>query len=144
MNTADDERYIPLKQDGRDSVVTVASERTAGPEHVETAQMDSDALARLSDPALAARRERIAAQVKDRSRLTWMPASELMRHSSQRGADAISHGQERLHRAVREATVAGTSKVAQAVGERVRGLGAPRPVIGRPQQSEPVVTRQSI
>ena len=37
MNTADDERYIPLKQDGRDSVVTVASERTAGPEHVETA-----------------------------------------------------------------------------------------------------------
>jgi hypothetical protein len=38
MNTADDERYIPLKQDGRDSVVTVASERTAGPEHVETAQ----------------------------------------------------------------------------------------------------------
>ena len=58
MNTADDERYIPLKQDGRDSVVTVASERTAGPEHVETAQRDSDALARLSDPALAARRER--------------------------------------------------------------------------------------
>ena len=111
---------------------------------METAQRDSDALARLSDPALAARRERIAAQVKDRSRLTWMPASELMRHSSQRAADAISHGQERLHRAVRDATVAGTRKVAQAVGERVRELGTPRPVIGRPQQSEPVVTRQSI
>ena len=118
MNTGDDERYIPLERDGRDTVVTVASERKAEAEHVETAQMDSDALARLSDPALAARRERIAAQVKDRSRLTWMPASELMRHSSQRVADAISHGQERLHRAARDATVAGTRKVAQAVGVR--------------------------
>ncbi len=67
MNMGDDERYIPLKQDVWDAVVTVASGRTAEPEHVETAQMDSDALARLSDLALAARRERIAAQVKDRS-----------------------------------------------------------------------------
>ena len=144
MNAGDDERHIPLKHDGRDAVVTVALERTAEPEHVETAQMDSDALARLSDPALAARRERIAAQVKDRSRLTWMPASELMRHSSQRTADAISHGQERLHRAVRDGTVAGTRKVAQAVGEQVRRLGTPYPASGRPQQSEPTATRQGV
>jgi hypothetical protein len=30
MNTADDERYIPLKQDGRDSVVTVVRRSSDG------------------------------------------------------------------------------------------------------------------
>lgn len=88
---------------------------------------DADALARLSDPSLAARKERIAARVRDRSGMRWVPASELLRRGSERAGDALSRGQERVHRATREGVKAGVTRTASVAAARVAQLGRSRP-----------------
>lgn len=90
-------------------------------------QSDPDALARLSDPSLDGRRDRIAARVKDRSGLQWVPAGELLRRGTQHAGDAVARGQEHLHRTVRDRTVAGVGRAASVAAKRVALLGKPRP-----------------
>ncbi len=100
-----------------------------------------DALARLSDPSFAGRREQIAAKVKDRSRLQWVPASELLRRGTQHSGDVIAGGQERLHRLVRDQTTAGVVGTARATSVRIAALGRPRSTATTPTISP--VTRNA-
>lgn len=104
---------------------------------------DADALARFSDPSLAARRDRLSVRVRDRSGLRWVPASELLRRGSERAGGAVSRGQERLHRFARDRVTAGVKRTATIAAERVATLGRPRPI---PSGHEPsaAVTRDAV
>lgn len=102
---------------------------------------DPDALARLSDPSMTDRRARIKDQVRDRSGLRWVPASELLRYHSQRAGDVITRGQERLHRAAGAAVARGGKSLGAAARTRAKGLGPARPITRTAADTIPAVER---
>lgn len=106
-------------------------------EPVPAGSEGSDALARLRDPSQQAnRRAEITRQVRDRSRLQWVPASELLRGQSMRAGEAIARFQEAAARAGRSAAGRSLKAGTTTAREGIRRHGTARPISARNTTSQ--------